>query len=108
MRTYNIVSKRRGMPVPYVKAQVRRAYVEVYGRIWMPTVPCAQRIELRDYDLENIEKFSRAAFEDWLGSHAGDFSEIIDFHVVVGDREIAWKSEENELNYGDCMYPAED
>jgi hypothetical protein len=96
------------MTSPYRLERVRRAYVEVVGEIWMPCTTAAYRYELSVYDLENIGDFTRENVDAWLGTHAGDFQSVADFHAVCGDAEIPWESEESELAYGDCMYPAED
>lgn len=96
------------MPDPNVVRRRHVAYVHVIGQIWMPAITAAQHIELSDYDLKNIGEFTRDAFEDWLGSHTGDFQSIKDFYVCVGNDEIPWQDEESELTFNDCMYPEED
>jgi hypothetical protein len=93
---------------PYRMQRVRAAYVEVLGTIWMPMTTAGTRYELSNYDLENIGEFTRENVDQWLGTHAGDFSSVKDFHAVCGEQEIPWESEENELEYCDCMYPSED
>ena len=90
---------------PYVMAPVRRAHVAVLGYIWLPNnVPCAQTIELSDYDLKNIGRFTRANVADWLSTHAGDFSHILDFEARCGKKYIKWASEDNEATYISCIY----
>jgi len=91
-----------------MKFTVERNWIEVIGKIWMPTVTCAQRIDLRAYDIENIGEPTRRNVELWLGSHTGDFQYIEDFHAIVGETEIPWEKEESEFTYSDCMYPADD
>jgi hypothetical protein len=93
---------------PYRMQSVRAAYVQVLGKIWMPMTTAAYEYKLSDYDLENIGDFTRENIDDWLGTHAGDFSSIKDFHAVCGEAEIPWTSEENEMEYQDCMYPGEE
>ena len=93
---------------PYTMRRTRIAHVEVVGKIWMPMTTAAYIYDLSDYDLENIGEFTRENVDDWLGTHAGDFSSIQDFHAVCGDVEIPWQSEENEMTFCDCMYPSED
>lgn len=88
---------------PYAMRQCRIAYVEVLGKIWMPMVTAGTRLELSDYDLENIGEFTRENVEDWLGTNSGDFSSVKDFAAVCGETVIAWQSEENELEFSDCM-----
>ena len=108
MHTQAIGRSKQARPDPYTLRRVRVAYVEVIGPIWMPATTCAQKIELRDYDLENIGTFTRAHVETWLATHAGDFQSVTDFHAVCGRRDIPWASEESEFTYSDCMYPSED
>lgn len=95
------------MTNPYVARMRRWAHVDVVGKIWMPMTTAAMRYELSDYDLENIGEFTRENVEDWLGTHSGDFSSVADFSAVCGNVEIPWESEENEMTFVDCMYPAE-
>jgi len=93
---------------PYRMQRLRAAYVEVVGKIWMPMTTAAYKYDLSDYDLENIGEFTRENIDAWLGTHAGDFSSIADFHAVCGDTEIPWANEENEMTFVDCMYPCEE
>jgi hypothetical protein len=88
---------------------IRRDFVQVIGNIWQPGVgPCAQKIELCQYDLDNIGEFTRENVEHWLYLHAGDFSSITDFYATAGHDEIQWESEENEMVYFDCMHPGDE
>lgn len=34
--------------------------------------------------------------QSWLDTHAGDFSEIVDFRASLANHEIPWKEEESE------------
>ena len=84
--------------------------IEVLGYIWMPRVLCSQVIKLNNYDIENIKDcgngaITRDGVEDWLGCHAGDFSEIVDFHADIADVEIPWESEDNEIEFMTINYP---
>ena len=92
---------------PYVLARVRRAYVEVLGDIWMPAVTCGQRIELRDYDLDNIGEFTRENVDQWLACNAGDFQSITDFSAACGAVRIEWSDLDNETKFFDCIYGGE-
>jgi len=92
------------MPNPVVDRPRRISYVEVLGRIWRPPIKVGQTYELSDYDLENVGEFTREAFAHWLATHAGDFEQVIDFHVGVGNSEIPWHSEDNESEFYQCMY----
>ena len=85
---------------------IERNWIEVIGRIWMPATTCAQRIDLTPSDLESIGEATPGNVGRWLTSHTGDFQSIDDFHAVVGEVDIPWDSEENEITYNDCMFPA--
>lgn len=103
--THNI---KRNHPSPFIQAPVRRACVNVVGRLWMGGLG-AYSYELTDYDLRNIGvDFTRETVADWLGSHSGDFQNIVDFQAFCGSIELAWRSEDNECTYNDCMFPPED
>lgn len=86
---------------PYTMRRVRVAYVLILGKLWMPMATATMRIDLRDYDLENIGEFTRENVEQWLMTHSGDFSSVTDFYAVCGNVEIPWSSEENEMAYYD-------
>jgi hypothetical protein len=91
---------------------VRKDYVDVIGRLWMPATVAASRIALSSYDLGNMledeDDPTRDEIEAWLATHSGDFSEILDFAASIGTKEIPWADEESELTWADCMYPSED
>ncbi len=90
-----------------MKFTVERNWIDVLGRIWMPNVEAAMTYDLGKYEMESIGAPTRENVEEYLTKHAGDFQEIIDFHAVVGETEIAWESEENEIKYNMYMYPEE-
>ena len=92
------------MPDSHTMVSRRIAYIDVVGIIWMPEVTCAQTIPLTNYDLDNIDDFTREAFALWLGSHAGDFQQVIDFSVRIGSETLPWTNEDNELTFNDCMH----
>jgi hypothetical protein len=91
---------------------VKKSFIHVLGYIWMPSVQCSQRIDLRQYDIDNMRNdegtITRDDVENWLGSNAGDFSSITDFYASIEDGntsiEIAWNDEENEFTFNDNMY----
>jgi len=95
---------------------VRRSVVDVYGKLWMPMTPAAQRTELSSYDIDNIRdedgNITRESVEDWLMGNSGDFSTVVDFSASIEDGDmtidIPWATEEGEYGYSDCMYAAED
>jgi hypothetical protein len=89
---------------PYRTEQVRHAYVDIVGRLWMGQRAC-YRYKFSDRDLKEIGEFTRDKVKDWLGKHAGDFSRVDDFSAVCGDEEIAWEKEESEQFYSDCFIP---
>ena len=82
-----------------------RHWIEVVGYIWLPNnVICAQEIKIEKSEIEQIGELTRENVESWLGSHTGDFSEIVDFSPHIKDFEPGWKNEEHEIEYSDCMY----
>jgi hypothetical protein len=103
---------------------VRKSYVDVLGRLWMPQCLAATRIALSSYDVANIQgqhdwatdseggTIDRDAVEQWLMLHSGDFSEVIDFSASIesGDQtlDFDWANEESQFYWQDCMHPVED
>jgi hypothetical protein len=57
-------------------------------------------------------KVTRASVQNWLDTHAGDFSEVTDFYASIedgdGTTEVPWASEESELTYNDAVYADEE
>ena len=47
---------------------------------------------------------SREDIEDWLTSHSGDFSEVMDFAALP---DIEFKDEESGFFYWNCMFNEE-
>ena len=85
---------------------VERNWIEVVGYIWMPSdVLCASEIAVGEWEIEQIGELTRENIESWLGSHTGDFSEVVDFSPHIKDFEPGWENEEHEVNYSDCMNP---
>lgn len=89
---------------------VRSSYVDVLGYIWMRAL-CSLRINVSSYDLEHMRDddgaITRESIEQWLTSHSGDFSEVVDFHASIEDGneslDFPWSSEENEFAYIDTL-----
>jgi hypothetical protein len=86
---------------------VEKNFVQVIGKIWMPSVTCAMEYPLRPYDIENIGELTRENVEFWLLKNAGDFQSIEDFRFSVGDFDSGWRNEESEITYNDCVYGLE-
>ncbi len=88
--------------------------IDVLGVIWMPAIDAATTITLSDYDVRNIgTPISRETVGLWLDRNAGDFQSITDFSGTIttdSGETIAldWESEDNQLTWGDCMFPSED
>jgi hypothetical protein len=95
---------------------VRKSIVRVVGRIWMPSVVCAQVRELSSYDVANIKSYgdaighpgiNRESVEHWLHSNSGDFQSVTDFEASIEDGndtiDIPWATEEGEFAYIDAM-----
>jgi hypothetical protein len=81
----------------------------------MPRVEAALDVKASDSDVENMTdaegKITRESVDQWLTMHSGDFSEVIDFAASIehGDKtiDIPWANAENEMHYGDLMFPEE-
>lgn len=86
--------------------------VDVVGRIWQPGCGlCAYTYPLSGYDVENIRAYgdgeiTRDAVQRWLDTHAGDFSEIVDFRATIGDGDFDcdFEDEDNEMAYNTAMF----
>ena len=79
---------------------VRTRDVMVLGHIWQPwTELCAMH-----YTLPKDVDATREAIQNWLDTHAGDFSHIVDFAASIEDVEIPWSDEDNEMCYNDIMF----
>ena len=88
-----------------MRYMVERNFVQVVGHIWQPNLGvCAMTYTLEAHDVSNLGDFTRENVEQWLASHAGDFSEVVDFAATVGDEWIEWDSEDNEGVFNDCMF----
>lgn len=90
---------------------VRKSIIDVLGYIWMPHALCAQRIELSDYDVDNLageERPTREHVEQWLATHASEFSEIVDFRasLEIGNETVNldFSEPENEWRWQDSMF----
>lgn len=91
-----------------MKFTVERNWIDVFGIIWLPPITAATRYNLDSYKMNNIGEPTRENVGKWLDTNAGDFQKIIDFRAIVGETEIPWASEENEIMYNDCMYGGEE
>lgn len=95
---------------------VRVSYVDIIGTLWMPSTTAATRIKVNSHDVENMRdddvQITRDSVEDWLTSHSGDFSRVIDFSASIEDNDttvdIPWADEDSEFTYNDCMFPDND
>ena len=92
-----------------MRYMVERNFVLVLGNIWMPYgAKATMDYKLSSHDIANIGEFTRENVGLWLDKHAGDFNSIIDFYATVGDAEIPWMCEDNELTYQDIVFPMEE
>jgi hypothetical protein len=96
-----------------VRYTVTKQRIQIIGKLWMPSTTAATVTDLSAYDLENIGNLKdREAVASWLATHAGDFSQVLDFRADfhVGNKHIVheWASEDSECTFNDCMYPEED
>lgn len=74
----------------------------------MPAITATLRYDLKLNDVKDIGEPTRDNVLSWLTTHAGDFQKITDFHAVVGETEIPWAKEENEITYNDITNPVEE
>jgi len=91
-----------------MRYQVEKSSIQVIGNIWMPNTECGYEYPLSRYDLENIGKWTRENFEQWLLRHSGDFQSITDFRVDVSvdgkDFVSDWQNEESEYKFSDAVF----
>jgi hypothetical protein len=91
-----------------MKYTVKKSFIKVVGKMWMPKATAATSIPLREYDIKNMEdddgNITRDSVEDWLTSHSGDFSSVTDFYADIETGKGNIIIEENEYVYNDCMY----
>lgn len=93
---------------------VRKSYIHVVGVTWMPPINASLRIELCEYDIENMRQearfrngdnptITREVVEYWLSTHAGDFQAVIDFEASIEDgdqtRDFPFATEDGESAY---------
>jgi hypothetical protein len=95
-----------------MRYQTEVSFIQVVGNLWMPNAVAAHTYELTGYDLGNIgNPLDRNSVAQWLATHSGDFSRIIDFRAdleVNGKTVIhEWESEDNEATFSDCIFGAE-
>jgi hypothetical protein len=81
-------------------------FINVVGEGWLPPgVPIAMSLDLRQYDIDNICRsggWNRDSVEQWLHTHAGDFSVVHDFFATCKDWEdIQWGDEDYEMEFND-------
>jgi hypothetical protein len=94
-----------------MKYTVRQSVIDVVGRIWMPAAVCSLRITMSAHDVENARdddgKITRESIEQWLMTHSGDFSQVMDFRASIEDGEetveIPFASEAGEVAYMDTI-----
>ena len=99
-----------------MKYLVRKSFVRVLGRLWMPRCVAATQLNLCASDIDNMRgpaaRITREAVEQWVSSHSGDFSQVLDFSASIEDGdntvEFSWSSEDNEVSFYECMNSAED
>ena len=90
------------------KITIRRSYIIILGRLWMPQCMASMYKMLSAYYAENIRaegdgEITREAIEQWLAVNSGDFSSVVDFVASIEDgdetRDFEWTTEENEIAY---------
>ena len=75
--------------------------VFVIGRLWMGGKATCK------YTLPENVPSTREDIQEWLDTHAGDFQEVIDFRASIGEVEIPFLDQENEMLYWDINDPVE-
>lgn len=94
-----------------MKFTIEQNWIDVLGMIWMPNCKATQQIMISRHDIENMTddygQVTRDSVGNWLSTHAGNFSRIIDFHAVVNDDEIPWGSKDNEIDFDMISFPDE-
>lgn len=98
------------------------AKIQLLGKGWYGQI-VAMDYTVPEADLLRYRKVDRESLLDWLGTHAGNFSQVIDFSATIHvpqtecgncghPREhiipVFWDSDENENTYMDCMFPLDD
>lgn len=95
-----------------MKFVVERNWIDILGWIWMPNTKGTTTIDLDiDFDKHKIEQIgepTRENIRNWLDKNAGDFSSIIDFKAVIGEKVIDWSDENNEAEFNQITFPEED
>lgn len=95
--------------------------IQVLGKIWMPNTMAGMEMSLSSFEVENCkdsdENITKESVREWLDSHSGDFSEVIDFayDLTLGDGNNGWvdyvggwENEDNEIDFLSCMNPFDD
>jgi hypothetical protein len=92
--------------------------IRVVGHLWQPGFTAAQDVSVDARALDQIKngrpltEVTRDDVADWLTTHTGDFSAILDFQAEFSegavDHVLSWASEDSEFTYTDCMCPVED
>jgi hypothetical protein len=93
----------------------KKSFIEIIGKIWMPNITAATILNLDRFDISNIienDSITREDIDQWLTSHSGDFSRVIDFYADIElpngkNIVISWEKEESEYIFNDCMYAEE-
>ena len=75
--------------------------VFVIGKLWM-----GGRATYK-YTLPKNVPSTREDIQEWLDTHAGDFQKVIDFGASIGEVEIPFLDQENEMLYWDINNPIE-
>ena len=91
------------------------SYINVIGKIWMPSNTAAMSYDLDSYQIDNMRditgELTRDSIASWLDRNTGDFSEVIDWEcsIVDGDKTVDydWQLEGSFTIFSTCMYPTE-
>lgn len=82
--------------------------IDVLGVIWMPGVACfytyTPTVEAVAQYSKSGKIITRDAIQQWLDTHAGDFSSITDFHAEIDGLTFDWQKEDSADTVADILY----
>ena len=71
----------------------KSVHICMLGKMWLPMCNAISDFNIV---LDDIGEFTRDAIEDWLGTHAGDFSSITDFYAELEETRYGYDEETQE------------
>lgn len=95
-----------------MRYMIKKSYIDVVGKIWMPPAVCSMRYPVTNHDIENMRNedgaIDRESVEQWVLTHSGDFQSIMDFSASLetpDDKtlDIPWATKDGEMAYLDTV-----